>query len=225
MPIDYVLITPARNEAALIEATIQSVVSQTVKPKRWVIVSDGSTDGTDEIIARHGGPSFDDAGHAALRSAAAASLPDLTAEVVVAVEKVVSAAHDVRSALAAPAPPALAPSIEDMRAQLFALIRPGFVTATGVSRLPDLPRYLRAIEKRLDGLPDKAGRDAQLMEQVQQIEREYRELRGQVPMSGDLLQIRWMIEELRVSLFAQNLGTPYPVSATRIYRAIDALRA
>lgn len=53
MSIHYVLITPARNEAALIEATIQSVVSQTVTPKRWIIVSDGSTDGTDDIVARY----------------------------------------------------------------------------------------------------------------------------------------------------------------------------
>ncbi|MGO9863406.1 MAG: glycosyltransferase [Terriglobales bacterium] len=46
----YVLITPARNEAAFIEQTIKSVVNQTVRPARWVIVSDGSTDGTDEIV-------------------------------------------------------------------------------------------------------------------------------------------------------------------------------
>jgi poly-beta-1,6-N-acetyl-D-glucosamine synthase len=49
----YVLITPARNEGALIEQTIVSVVSQTLKPLRWVIVSDGSTDNTDEIVLRH----------------------------------------------------------------------------------------------------------------------------------------------------------------------------
>jgi ATP-dependent helicase HrpA len=67
------------------------------------------------------------------------------------------------------------------------------------------------------------ARDAQLMDQIHQVEREYRELRGQVPMSAELLEIRWMIEELRVSLFAQNLGTPYPISTTRIYRALDAL--
>lgn len=49
----YVLITPARNEAEFIEATLQSVVAQTARPLRWVIVSDGSTDGTDEIVARY----------------------------------------------------------------------------------------------------------------------------------------------------------------------------
>ncbi len=53
MPLDYVLITPARNEAALIEQTILSVVAQTVRPKKWIIVSDGSTDGTDEIVQRY----------------------------------------------------------------------------------------------------------------------------------------------------------------------------
>ena len=49
----YMLVTPARNEAAFIERTIQSVIAQTVRPLRWVIVSDGSTDGTDEIVARY----------------------------------------------------------------------------------------------------------------------------------------------------------------------------
>ncbi len=49
----YVLITPARNEAAFLEQTIQSVVSQTIVPARWVIVSDGSTDGTDEIVEKY----------------------------------------------------------------------------------------------------------------------------------------------------------------------------
>jgi GT2 family glycosyltransferase len=53
MPLEYVIITPARNEAAFIEKTIASVRAQTVRPKRWVIVSDGSTDGTDEIVQRH----------------------------------------------------------------------------------------------------------------------------------------------------------------------------
>jgi glycosyltransferase involved in cell wall biosynthesis len=51
--IPYVLITPARNEATYIELTLKSVVAQTVKPLKWVIVSDGSTDGTDDIVSRY----------------------------------------------------------------------------------------------------------------------------------------------------------------------------
>lgn len=53
MPLAYVLVTPARNEAAFIERTIQSVIAQTVLPLRWVIVSDGSTDGTDELVRNY----------------------------------------------------------------------------------------------------------------------------------------------------------------------------
>jgi glycosyltransferase involved in cell wall biosynthesis len=53
MRLEYVLITPARNESAFIEATLRSVVAQTVPPKRWVIVSDGSTDGTDDIVRKY----------------------------------------------------------------------------------------------------------------------------------------------------------------------------
>ena len=50
---EYVIVTPARNEAQFIESTLQSVIAQTVRPLRWVIVSDGSTDATDEIVARY----------------------------------------------------------------------------------------------------------------------------------------------------------------------------
>ena len=53
MPLEYVLITPARNEAAFIERPSSSMIAQTLLPKRWVIVSDGSTDGTDEIVERY----------------------------------------------------------------------------------------------------------------------------------------------------------------------------
>jgi glycosyltransferase involved in cell wall biosynthesis len=53
MSCEYVLVTPARNEAAYIEKTIQSVIAQTILPKRWVILSDGSTDGTDDIVRRY----------------------------------------------------------------------------------------------------------------------------------------------------------------------------
>ena len=49
----YVLVTPARNEAKFIELTLKSVVAQTVRPLKWVIVSDGSTDGTDDIVQKY----------------------------------------------------------------------------------------------------------------------------------------------------------------------------
>ncbi|GIJ52752.1 ATP-dependent helicase [Virgisporangium aurantiacum] len=178
----------------------------------------------DKLVADAGGPVWDEAGFVALRDKVRPQLVGTVLDTVGKVTPILGLAYAVEQRLAALAG-SVPNAVLDVRSQLKALVYRGFVTATGWWRLPDLPRYLRAIERRLDSLPDRAGRDAQLMGQLQEIEREYRELRGQVPMSGDLLQIRWMIEELRVSLFAQNLGTPYPISATRIYRAIDQLRA
>lgn len=181
----------------------------------------------DAIIARHGGPAFDDAGYARLREAARAELPDTTAAVVTVVEKAVAAAHDVRGPLAGTFPPALQPSIEDMRSQLFALIRPGFVTATGPAHLDDLPRYLRGIGRRLERLPANLARDRDWLAQVLEVRAEYDAVLAELPAirrdAPPVQEIRWMIEELRISLFAQELRTPYPISAVRVYRAIDAL--
>jgi ATP-dependent helicase HrpA len=114
-----------------------------------------------------------------------------------------------------------------MRTQLVALVRPGFVTATGVPRLRDLPRYLRGIGIRLERLPGNPARDRSWMEQVHEVRAEYDDLLARLPPhrrgSPEVLEVRWMIEELRISLFAQELRTPYPVSPVRIYRALDDL--
>jgi ATP-dependent helicase HrpA len=82
---------------------------------------------------------------------------------------------------------------------------------------------------RLDKLPANAVRDELAMRQVAAVTAEYEQLRAQVPDTGapddPVTRIRWMIEELRVGVFAQVLGTPRPVSEQRIYKAIDQLIA
>jgi ATP-dependent RNA helicase HrpA len=72
-------------------------------------------------------------------------------------------------------------------------------------------------------LPENPQRDRELMLKIQEIQQEYAHLRGAVPPSDGLAEIRWMIEELRVNYFAQALGTPQPVSDRRIWRAMDDL--
>nr|BFE81708.1 hypothetical protein GCM10020093_043090 [Planobispora longispora] len=117
--------------------------------------------------------------------------------------------------------------MEDIREQLANLVYPGFVTATGHSRLPDLTRYLKAAERRLEKLPDDPYRDEERMRQVHDIEDDYHDLLDKLPPARrddeDLKKIRWMIEELRVSYFAQTLGTPYPVSDKRIRKAMESV--
>jgi ATP-dependent helicase HrpA len=123
-------------------------------------------------------------------------------------------------------PPEAAES--DMRAQLSGLIYPGFVTATGYRRLPHLTRYLRGIERRLDKLAENPARDAASMAIARRAEQAYREAVAGLPAArrddADVADVRWMLEELRVSLFAQTLGTQAPVSENRILAALGRLR-
>jgi ATP-dependent helicase HrpA len=191
------------------------------------LLEDCVTCAVDAIIERAGGPAWDGEAYAKLRDAVRAELPDTTAEVVRATESVVAAAHEVRNRLAATFPPALSASVEDMRAQLVALIQPGFVAAAGWRHLRDLPRYLTGIGRRLDRLATNPARDRQWLEEVAEVRAEYDDLLAALPPGRaddeDVRDVRWMIEELRISLFAQELRTPYPISPVRIYRVLDGL--
>jgi ATP-dependent helicase HrpA len=105
-----------------------------------------------------------------------------------------------------------------------ALVYPGFVAATGRARLPDLVRYLQAADRRLDRMADNPGRDRALLARVEQARGWYedavRRLPPGVSPGPELAGVRWMLEELRVSLFAQPLRTAYPVSEQRIRQAL-----
>jgi ATP-dependent helicase HrpA len=181
----------------------------------------------DALMAEAGGPAWDADGFSRLRDAVRTDLVDVTLDVIGRVEQILTTARAIEQRLKATSSLALVPALTDVRTQLAELVYPGFVTATGRRRLPDLVRYLRAIERRLDKLPTTHNRDRQLMEQVHQLREEYDDMVARLPVDRredeDVVQVRWMLEELRVSYFAQSLGTAYPVSDKRIRRAIDAL--
>jgi ATP-dependent helicase HrpA len=185
----------------------------------------------DALVRRNGGPAWDEAGFAALREAVRADLHDTLLGVVEQVRQVLTAAHALRGRVEQTTHPSLQPAAQDVRAQLDGLVRPGFVTATGRERLPDLLRYLRAVEHRLDRLPTGVHRDLEQMDRVQALEDALDDRLDALPSNGpvpeDLAEVGWMIEELRVSLFAQHLGTRHPVSEKRVHRALDqaAVRA
>ncbi len=177
----------------------------------------------DALIAACGGPPRDEAGFARLRDRAHAELAEAVTAVVAHVQRILAVAHTVAARLPELAAPALAPAVADIGKQMAILVGPGFVTGTGAQRLPDLTRYLQAIERRLDKLPRDPERDRDWMHRVETVAQAYRQLRDEVGDGPSLQRIRWMIEELRVSYFAQELRTPYPVSDKRIYQAIDEL--
>jgi ATP-dependent helicase HrpA len=146
-------------------------------------------------------------------------------DVIDLVEPVLVRWRQVDLALAAMTSPALAPARSDMQAQLGALLHPGFVAGTGFSRLRHLERYLRAILVRCDHAPGQVARDQEHADTVARVQAEYDALVAALPISrrggADVEELRWMIQELRVSLFAQTLGTLRPVSEKRIYKAMD----
>ena len=106
-------------------------------------------------------------------------------------------------------------------------MRPGFVTDDGVERLADVERYLRADSRRLEVLAAGPARDRERLSSVTQVEQEHESwlarLRPERRDDEAVRSVRWMLEELRVSVFAQQLGTPSPVSEKRIRRAMGAL--
>jgi ATP-dependent helicase HrpA len=193
------------------------------------LFADCLTAATDKLIADAGGPVWDEASWKRLRDAVRADLYDVTAETVVKTANILAVNHRVAERLKAIGNSlAMLTGLTDVRAQLVELIHPGFVAETGQRRLPDLLRYLKAIERRLVKLPDDPHKDRDRTSVMLRMRDAYDELLADLPPDRmdeeGTVQIRWMLEELRVSLWAQPLGTPYPVSEQRILRAIDAIR-
>ncbi|MBB5121455.1 ATP-dependent helicase [Streptomyces eurocidicus] len=184
----------------------------------------------DKLIAARGGPAWDEESFRKLFDAVRADIVDATLDTVRKVQEVLAAWQSCERRLKSPPLSTslpLVPSVADVREQLTELVGPGFVTAHGVRRLPDVLRYLVAVDRRLTQLPTNVDRDRARMAKVKEMRDEHAWLLEQFPkgrpVPQEALDIRWMIEELRVSYFAHALGTAHPVSDKRIVKAIDQL--
>ncbi|MGK5500839.1 ATP-dependent RNA helicase HrpA, partial [Streptomyces sp. URMC 125] len=193
------------------------------------LFDDCVTAAADRLIAARGGPAWDEEGFRKLFDAVRADITDATLTTVGHVREVLAAWQACERRLKSPqltGSPALVESLADVRAQLSELVCPGFVTLHGARRLPDLLRYLTAVDRRLQQLPANVERDRARMAKVKEMRDEYEWLLEQFPpgrpVPREAKEIRWMIEELRVSYFAHALGTAYPVSDKRIVKAVDA---
>ncbi len=180
----------------------------------------------DKLIADFGGPAWDEESYRKLYDKVRAEIVDTTVRTVAQVQQVLAAWQACERRLKAVGSPTLLANLTDVRKQLDALVKPGFVTWAGIRRLPDLMRYLVAADRRLQQMPTNVQRDTTRMEKVHEMQDEYAWLLEQLPKGRPVppavLDIRWMLEELRVSYFAHALGTAYPVSDKRIIKAIDA---
>ena len=190
------------------------------------LFEDCATAAADRLIAERGGPAWDEESYRKLFDAVRADLVELTVRTVRQVQQVLAAWHSCERRLKDTRSPALVANVLDVKEQLAALVRPGFVTEAGLKRLPDVMRYLVAADRRLQQMPTAAQRDTTRMQKVREIQTEYAELlaaqpKGR-PVPASVRDIRWMVEELRVSYFAHSLGTAFPVSDKRVFKALDA---
>ena len=115
-----------------------------------------------------------------------------------------------------------------LRQRLQTLLAAGFATRTPWAQWPRLPIYLKAMTLRLEKYSSNPARDAAREADIQELEQMWQEktdslMKQGQPVSDDLAAFRWMIEELRVSLFAQELKTPYPVSVKRLLKELNSL--
>jgi ATP-dependent helicase HrpA len=160
----------------------------------------------------------------ALRAAFAASVVDDLFACVSLVARILAKARDVDRAVKQQTSMALLGPLGDIRGQLSGLVFPGFVARTGVERLAHLPRYLEGILVRLQGLTDNPGRDRAWLTEFERAAAAYADAGGTIPPERGaperITHARWLLEEYRISLFAQRLGTTESVSLPRILKAL-----
>ena len=178
----------------------------------------------DQIVARSGGPAWDQTGFERLQAAVRAQGEQQTGEVLESVRRALVDGYAVDKRLSGRAELALLPALADLKAQWAGLLYPGFVADAGADAVAHYGRYFAAMTERLDKLAADPRRDAVLMATLAPVRDAYAHqlaaLPPGAPVSQSLAAVRWMIEEFRVSLWAQQLRTSGPVSAQRIERAL-----
>ncbi|MEP7112095.1 MAG: DUF3418 domain-containing protein, partial [Ilumatobacteraceae bacterium] len=141
--------------------------------------------------------------------------------------EIIALAADIEERLAKLISPSVAPNVADVRRHLARLVRDRFVIAHGEHRLAEVLRYVNGIKRRIDKLPESPAKDLHKLVEVRNVEREYSSLLESLPagdVGPEIIDLGWMLEELRISVFAPSLGTSRPVSNKRIVAELVALR-
>ncbi|MBO0898501.1 ATP-dependent RNA helicase HrpA [Cellulomonas sp. zg-ZUI22] len=204
-------------------------------PSTDALVADVQLASIDRLVARHlGGRTARDVrdaeAYATLRATVRDGLEDDVHRVVGDLVTVLTASRELDAEVRGANSLALLATAQDVREQSARLVHDGFVSEVGAERLPQLVRYLRAARHRLAKAAENPTRDADLAWQVHDVEELYTGARERARTASPdpardatLDDVRWLLEELRVSLFAQQLGTPVPVSPTRIRKTLAGL--
>ncbi|MCU8244987.1 ATP-dependent RNA helicase HrpA [Vibrio vulnificus] len=190
------------------------------------LIDDCIACGVDKLIEEQGGLVWEPEKFEALKEHVRAELGDTVVDIAKQVETILTTAFNINKKLKGKIDFTMAFALSDIKAQIEGLIFKGFATECGWKRLPDILRYMKAIERRMEKLPIDPNKDRLHTLKIESVVKDYKELLNKIPkglaVPENVKEIRWMIEELRVSFFAQQLGTPYPVSDKRVKNAIEA---
>lgn len=192
------------------------------------LIDDCITCGVDKLMAEQGGLVWQEKAYAQLQEHVRAHLNPTVVEIAGQVEQILTAVFAINKRLKGRVDISQALALSDVKSQMSALVYRGFVTDSGWQRLADTLRYLRAIERRLEKLAIDPHRDRAQMHKLEHVQHAWRQWQAKLPPlrreDDDVKAIRWMLEELRVSYYAQQLGTPYPVSEKRILQAMEQIQ-
>ena len=160
----------------------------------------------------------------AVRDAFSATVVDDLFRTVSLAARILTLQRDVERAIKGENSLVLLAALGDVKQQVGGLVFPSFLSRTGATRLTHLPRYLQGALERVTGLSDNPGRDRQRLTEYERAAAMFAEAGGTIPLPPDaapgLVRARWLLEEYRISLFAQRLGTAEPVSIQRITKAL-----
>ena len=179
------------------------------------------------LVKQHGEQPRDEAAFESAKEYVRAELADSVLALAIKVERVLSLSHDIAKKLKGNVPLNLIQAQGDIKQHLSTLVYKGFVSEVGFERMLDIERYLKAIERRLEKLAIDPSQDRLKSLEIAKVDdilqHAITAVKSDKTLEAELKKTRWMIEELRVSLFAQNLKTPYPISAKRIQQHIKGL--
>jgi ATP-dependent helicase HrpA len=227
--------TPDEQTLSMARGTRRLLRLSVSSPRRWVLdqlgspltltlagaphgtldaaIEDATDAALDALVASGGGPAWDAEAFAALSDHVRGHLRPATLDALVELGAILDAAGAVREWLdTLPATAALGPAREDVARQLGRLVYPGMLTGSGLARLPDVERYLRAAAQRLERLPSRVGADRQGMATIHELE-------AQAAGRPDL---RWLIEELRVAQLAPGAHVRPGATVKRVREALAA---
>ncbi|MGK0514776.1 MAG: ATP-dependent helicase HrpA, partial [Gammaproteobacteria bacterium] len=190
------------------------------------LIDDCIAAGVDSLLVKHG-DIRDEKAFETVKEQIRGELGDAVVSIATQVEQVLSIAHALHKKMKGRVDLTMITAHGDIKSQLESLIFKGFVSAHGADKIADLIRYLKAIQKRLEKLPVDPNRDRLCVLELDKVAQEYKKVVNKtpkgLPIPQEVTAIFWMQQELRVSLFAQTLGTPYPISAKRVLNAIKEI--